>query len=210
YKMLKSFEKENVPHPWFYLVSEVETLKEIQSEIEYPCICKPIDSSGSRGVILVESQNQLEKSVEYSLTYSNEKAVLIQEFMVGTEVSVEGIVNNGKVNILSITDKITTGAPHFVELGHSQPSHLDKTVQQQIKNVTKKAIKSLQINTGPIHVEIMMTKKGPKIIEVGARMAGDFISTHLVHYSTGVDFLEKVIKLACGKKINITKSVNHG
>src|SRR5699024_6969030 len=132
--------------------------------------------------------------------------VLIQEYLIGDEVSVEVIVDKNEIHILTITDKITTGAPHFVELGHSQPSILDDIIKNKISNVAKNAIKSLGINTGPVHVEIMVTDSGPKIIELGARMGGDFISTHLVPNSTGIDYMKNVVKLACSDDINLPQN----
>ena len=90
--------------------------------------------------------------------------------MTGHEVSVEIIAHNGEVNILAVTDKLTTGAPHFVELGHSQPSMLPPDDLEKIEKVAVRAVKAVGIADGPAHVEIMLTSDGPKMIELGARM----------------------------------------
>ena len=89
------------------------------------------------------------------------------------------------MHVIQITDKLTTGAPYFVEMGHNQPSLLPKNIQQQIEKVAKMAVKALGIQNGPSHTEIKVTSEGPKIVEIGARLGGDNITTHLVPLSTG-------------------------
>ena len=106
--------------------------------------------------------------------------IIVEEYMRGPEVSVETLAVNGKVTIVQITDKITTGQPHFVELGHSQPSSLSYEIQQQIRDITVAANEAIGIKDGPSHTEIIVTEKGPKIVELGARLGGDCISSHLV------------------------------
>ena len=130
--------------------------------------------------------------------------------MDGPEVSVEVMVVDGKVNILQITDKITTGAPHFVEMGHTQPSRLPDDTQRQIRKVADLACKSVGIDNGPAHVEMKVTPNGPVMIELGARMGGDNITTHLVPLSTGVDMVKATIMVALGEDPDIKSSLHCG
>ena len=139
---------------------------------------------------------------------SLDKLVIVEEFMEGKEVSVEAFVCEGRVIIVQITDKITTGAPHFVEMGHSQPSALDEAVIHDIKDVTIKAINALEIKGGPVHVEIIVTNDGAKIVELGARLGGDFIATNLVPLSTGVDLVAATINWALGKDVDLQSRDN--
>ena len=97
----------------------------------------------------------------------------------GRKILVQSISYNGKVNIIAITDKITTGAPHFVEMAHSQPSKLNESTKREIESLAVSAIKAIGINNGPAHTEIIVTSEGPKIVEIGARLGGDNITTHL-------------------------------
>lgn len=209
-EMIKTFEKYGVAHPWYFIIDSVNQLNRIESKIKYPCISKPIDSSGSRGVVLINKPKHLKKSIMYSLNYSSSNKVIIEEYMSGNEVSVEIIVVDGLVHVLAITDKITTGPPHFVEMRHSQPSNLGEHNISEISNLAKKAVSALNIMNGPAHVEIMLTENGPKVIELGARMGGDFISTHLVSLSTGIDMVESVIKLAIGEEVDLKPRIQKG
>lgn len=204
YDMINAFEDHQVPAPWFHLVRKYNDLIALKDKINYPCIMKPTDNAGSHGVVKIHSPEELVNNYEYSRACSRRGNVIIEEYLDGQEVSVEVMVVDGKVNIIQITDKLTTGAPYFVEMGHSQPSRLDQDIQNQIRDVAERACKAIGINQGPAHVEMKVTSQsGPKMIELGARMGGDNITTHLVPLSTGIDMVESTIKLALGEEINV-------
>lgn len=211
YEMIKAFEEHNVPAPWFYLVKNYEELLTLQDKITFPCIMKPTDNAGSHGVVKVHSYEELLSNYEYSHNCSRRGNVIVEEYLDGPEVSVEIMVTNGDINVLQITDKLTTEAPYFVEMGHSQPSRLDIVTQNQIKDVATKACKAVGIDKGPAHVEMKITSKnGPKMIELGARMGGDNITTHLVPLSTGIDMVASTIQVALGEQANVMPSLNCG
>ena len=203
YDMIKAFKEHDVPSPWFFVVDRLEELKAHKTDVTFPCIIKPTDNAGSHGVAKVYSFQELLDNYEYAHICSRHGKVIIEEFLDGPEVSVEVMVVNGDVNILQITDKITTEAPHFVELGHTQPSRLPLATQQAIREVTIAACKAIGIDKGPAHVEMKVTKRGPVMIELGARMGGDNITTHLVPLSTGIDMVGSTIKVALGEEPDI-------
>jgi len=210
YDMIKAFKAYGVPSPWYYDIDSYEDLKSLKGKVNFPCIMKPTDNAGSHGVAKVNSYEELLASYEYSHSCSRHGKVIVEEFLEGPEVSVEVMVVDGVVNILQITDKITTEAPHFVEMGHTQPSQLSDDTQQQIREVATAACKSLGINKGPAHVEMRVTSRGPVMIELGARMGGDNITTHLVPLSTGIDMVKATIKVALGEKPDIVPSLHCG
>ena len=209
-EMIKAFEANGVEHPWYYIIKDKKELDEVIDKITFPCISKPTDNSGSRGVMLINNKDELLESIEYSSSQGRSGSVIVEEYLTGNEVSVEIMTLDGKVNVLQVTDKLTTGAPHFVEMGHSQPSALPKETVDAIKDLAIRSVKAVGIKNGPAHVEIMMTKNGPRMIELGARMGGDCITTHLVPLSTGIDMVEATIKLACGEKVDIEPKLNCG
>lgn len=85
-------------------------------------------------------------------------------------------------------------------MGHCQPSAFSEEIKTAIETVAVQAIRAVGIGNGPVHVEMKVTQDGPKMIELGARMGGDFITTHLVPLSTGIDMMKLVIENACGEK----------
>lgn len=207
-KMRESLKSFGVPVPLFYKVDSLDKCIKAVNKIKdkgYKCILKPADNSGSRGIVLLPDFNEKTINIAYNYSKNNSrnKIVMVEEFMEGPEVSVETISVDGKCNIIQITDKITTGAPYFVEMGHSQPSQLPDSIKDKIKEITIAANKAIGIISGPSHTEIKITKNGPKIVEIGARLGGDNITTHLTPLSTGVDMVESCIKIALGEKPDI-------
>lgn len=209
-EMIKAFAANGVEHPWYFILSCPGDLETVIDKITFPCISKPTDNSGSRGVMLVHNEKELRESVKYSSNNGRSGRVIVEEYMQGQEVSAEIIVLNGDVTVLNVTDKLTTGAPHFVEMGHSQPSRLSADDVEKIKDLACRAVKAIGIKNGPAHVEIMLTKDGPKMVELGARMGGDCITTHLVPLSTGIDMVEATIRIACGESPDIKQKFSKG
>lgn len=211
-EMRQCLAQNNVPIPKFYRLKKKSEFDSTIQEFER-CIVKPVDSSGSRGVFLVNNtsnQRLLNEAFKHSKEFSRSGEIIIEEYMEGAEVSVEAISIEGKVHVIQITDKLTTGAPYFVEMGHSQPSQLSPIIQDNIKNTVIKAIKVLGIENGPSHTEVIVTNEGAKIVEIGARMGGDCITTHLVPLSTGIDMVECCIKCAIGEKPDLKRKWNKG
>jgi biotin carboxylase len=211
--MRECLKKHNIPIPMFF---KVKGYMNYLSTIQYftsKFIVKPVDNSGSRGVFMVEvnnDKNSIDYAYEYCRKYSRSGEIVVEEFMEGPEVSVETLSVDGGVHIIAITDKLTTGAPRFVEMGHSQPTHLSDMVKIQIEAVTAAAVKAIGIEDGPSHTEIIVTNEGPKIVELGARLGGDNITTHLVPLSTGVDMVKCCIDVALGLQLDLKRRFNMG
>lgn len=209
-EMIKAFKEHGVESPWFYIIENVTMLNALLPQLSYPCILKPTDNAGSRGVMLVKSVEELIEAYQYSVSQSRGGLVILEEYMTGPEVSVEVMVVDGEPHVLQVTDKLTTGAPYFVEMGHNQPSMLPTEDVDRIKDLACRAVKSVGINCGPSHVEIKLTPTGPKMVELGARMGGDCITTHLVPLSTGIDMIKATIDVSLGLTPDITPTLHKG
>lgn len=169
-------------------------------DFRYPVVVKPADRSGSRGVVKVMDEAAVEEAIRDAVGESFSGMAIVEEFIEGREVSVESISWKGRHYILAITDKVTTAAPHFVELAHHQPAILDDEIRKNLEKETIKALDALDIVYGAGHAEFKITDNGEIfVIEVGARMGGDFIGSHLVRLSTGYDFLKGVIDVALNR-----------
>lgn len=200
YLMRKCFAKSSVPSPKFTYIDINKGDEYNIIGFQFPLIVKPTDRSGSRGVEKVFDEVSLKTAVKRAQNESFSNSAIIEEFISGREISVESISFEGKHYILQITDKVTTGAPYFVEIEHHQPSSLDAHIQNRVKDIVVKALDALHIVYGASHAELKITKEGTiKVIEIGARMGGDFIGSDLVKLSTGYDFLGATIKCAMGE-----------
>ena len=197
--MRNAFAAANVPSPLFKCLTQgvSELVNEGISEMPLPLIIKPSDRSGSLGVVKVEKEEDLLPAIKAAQDYSFKHEAIVEQFIEGTEISVEFISYQGEHYPLQITDKVTTEAPHFVEIAHHQPANLSQAQYEEIYNLTKRALNSLGVTNGASHSEYRITKDGKiYVMEIGARMGGDFIGSDLVQLSTGYDFLRGVIEVA--------------
>jgi biotin carboxylase len=200
--MRKAFEKYGAPSPQSFCTVEVDEAWHFFTEVfDTNAILKPSRNSGSRGIAKIERGITKEKFIElYECAYqeSRDKQVLIEQYIDGPEFSVEIIVWNGNVNVLTVTDKKTTGAPHFVELGHNQPSCRTKEEIEILKAAAVAGVKALGVNNCACHAEAKLQDGKAYLMEIGARMGGDFISTVLTKLSTGVDMIAAAVNCALG------------
>lgn len=200
--MRKAFEKGNAPSPKSILTESAEDAwNHLQNDFSTDGILKPSRNSGSRGIAKVTRDMPKEdfvKAYNIALEESRDKSVLIEQFIEGPEFSIEIIVWNGKVNVLTVTDKKTTGAPHFVELGHNQPSCFSTEEVEILKAAAVVGVKALGVNNCACHAEAKLMDGKAYLMEIGARLGGDFISTELTHLSTGIDMIAAAINCALG------------
>lgn len=193
--MRQVFSTSGIPCPKYQKITAFDQL--IPKDLQFPVIVKPTDRSGSLGVTKVERIEELLAAVETALDCSFKHEAIVEEFIEGKEISVELISYQGIHYPLQITDKVTTGAPHFVELEHHQPADLTEEQYIEIYDLSKRALDALGVTNGASHSEYKITKEGKVyVMEIGARMGGDFIGSDLVQLSTGYDYLKGVIDVA--------------
>lgn len=200
--MREAFEAGNAPSPKSILTESAEDAwNHLQNDFSTDGILKPSRNSGSRGIAKVTrdmAKEDFVKAYDVALQESRDKSVLIEQFIEGPEFSIEIIVWDGKVNVLTVTDKKTTEAPHFVELGHSQPSCFSAEDVEKLKAAAVAGVKALGVNNCACHAEAKLMDGKAYLMEIGARLGGDFISTELTHLSTGIDMVAAAINCALG------------
>lgn len=200
--MRKAFEKGNAPSPKSILAQDAEDgWSRLQNEFDTDAILKPSRNSGSRGIAKVSrnmDKGDFIRAYDEALSESRDHSVLIEQFIEGPEFSIEMIVWQGDIHVLTVTDKKTTGAPHFVELGHNQPSCFSATDVETLKAAAVAGVRALGVNNCACHAEAKLMNGKAYLMEVGARLGGDFISTALTHLSTGIDMVAAAIDVALG------------
>lgn len=200
--MREAFEKYGSPSPKSFCFDNANVAWDcFCNELSNDAILKPSRNSGSRGIAKIEngiSRENFAELFERSKAESRDKTVMLEQFIEGPEFSVEIIVWNGIVNVLTVTDKITTEAPYFVELGHNQPSIYSSEIVEEIKRAAVSGVNALEVNNCACHAEVKVQDGKAYIMEIGARLGGDFISTELTHLSTGIDMVAAAINCALG------------
>lgn len=206
YAMRQAFRQAGDPIPGF-LEADEESVSDpaLTENLNYPLIIKPTDRSGSRGITLIRRPEELAGAAEAAFQESFEKRIMIEEYITGQEYSVEYVSYHGHHHFLALTFKNTTGAPHFIETGHHQPADISPRMLGKVQAVVEHALNTLEITDGASHSEIKIDGETIKIVEIGGRMGGDCIGSHLVPCSTGYDFTKMILDIACGKEPSFTK-----
>ncbi len=161
----------------------------------YPCVVKPCEGAAKVGVSFVNNASEFAKAIAYAKEAGKDE-FLVEEYIQGKELSVESISYNGQHYVIQITDKDSSGAPHFVELGHHQPAILPVAVEEKIKWVIPQLLTAIGYTDGASHIEIKYHGDTVYLIEVNLRGGGDEISNTLVQMSTGIDYLKCMIDVA--------------
>ena len=212
-KMRQALQSKGINIPQWQETCSVEQATQAVHDLASSVIVKPADSSGGRGVTLIKTNatdEDISQAFYKALTFSRQGVVMVEEFISGKEISVESITIDGKTEIVCITDKLTSEAPFFVEIGHSQPTQLSAAEIERVKQLTIAGVAALGIDNSPSHTEIRFSDDRPYIIEIGARLGGGFITSHLVPCSTGIDLVRASVQLAIGKIPDLQPQISKG
>ena len=202
-QMRRAFEEGGAPSPTSIAVATEHAALAAAAFIDGPMIVKPSRNSGSRGITFVPamaSANLLKAAFNHAMAESRDRAALVEQYVEGPEFSVEALIWRGRTEILALTDKLTTGQPHFVEMGHSQPTLLKAQDAIKVREAAILGIRALGLDGCAAHAEVKLSSDGPYLMEIGARLGGDFITTELVPRSTGVDMVAGAIRICLGEE----------
>lgn len=197
FNLRKICAENEIPVPFFAPAYSLEECQNACLSAGFPCVIKPMDSSGSRGVTLVNNKDEIEKSYNLARQYSK-SGILIEAFMHGLESSVEGFVLKDGACVVTMSDKIRTPPPYLLDTDVIFPTKYTDPLLSETKNMALKIMNSMHLNPTPFHMEVMMTPDGPRIVEVGLRGPGFKVFTHIIPKVTGVDVLAANIAVSFG------------
>ena len=188
-----------------YLVEDGTDIDALSERVKYPVMVKPCDGSGSRGASRVDRAEDFAEACRYAMDGSITKRAEVESFIFGNEYGVESFVENGNIHILAVMKKWMTEPPYYAELGHAVPSGLPEAVEEKVKNCVRGALVALGVNFGSVNMDLLITDEGGvHIIDIGARMGGNLIGSHIVPISSGIDYMGNMIKAAVGDKVDFT------
>jgi biotin carboxylase len=200
-----------VPVPRFRLVRLADDPAALGADVEYPCVLKPLALSASRGVIRANDPREfvaafrriaaILESVEAPLPDEARRALLVEEFIPGREVALEGLLIGGTLHGLALFDKPDPlDGPFFEETIYVTPSRLAQAVQAEIAAATRDACSALGLTEGPIHAELRLNERGPFVLEIAARSIGGLCSRTLT-FGTGLSLEELILCHALGRPL---------
>jgi len=183
--------------------------------LELPCVVKPLSLSASRGVIRADTPQQVQAACQriQSIISSEGLAddyvsshVLVETFISGPEVALEGLLHRGRLDVLAIFDKPDPlEGPFFEETYYITPSRHAAATRQEIIQCVRDACDGLGLREGPVHAEVRIGKSGCAIIEVAARTIGGECA-RLLNFGTGHSLEDLVIAHATGRPLSIERS----
>jgi biotin carboxylase len=197
---------DGVPGPkWLKLVRDIDFSSELMS-LKFPVIVKPSDSSGSRGVTKVKDLEALNSALTEAFNFSRLGIAVVEEFMRGTEFTVEVFCSNFECHVLMITQKIKVpGTDDTVARELFNPI-LESELELKISETVKSAFNSLNYRNGPGHAEIILMEDGKVgMVEVAARGGGFLIFDEMIPRSSGVDINRLTIESELGKNVKVPK-----
>jgi biotin carboxylase len=198
----------NVPSPRFKLYDMVDDPDQISGEVTFPCVVKPLLLSGSRGVIRANNRTEfkiafqrLGRMLARMNHIPDSTKILVEEFIPGVEVALEGILDREKLRILALFDKPDPlDGPFFEESIYVTPSRLAEAVQADIAACATQATAALGLRHGPIHAELRVNETGPWIVEIAGRSIGGLCSQTL-RFGPDISLEELILRQAIGLKI---------
>lgn len=202
-KMKLAFQKNSLLVPNFAEInSKTDLYKEIQNFDE--AVLKPTDNRGSRGVIRINQNSNIDKMYDYSIKFSRNKKLILEEWISGSQLSTESLVISGKTHLCGIADRnysnLKNTFPHIVEDGGETPSKHYSKIKNKLQKLLDLAATSIELKNGVIKGDIVLKNNKLYIIEVASRLSGGFFSTITIPLVYKINLIEKAILLSLGQK----------
>lgn len=185
-----------------------ENPNEIARQVNYPCVVKPLRLSGSRGVIRANDPKEfvaaflrLKRLLLSEGNAEEETSILVEDFIPGFEVALEGLLTDGQLKVLALFDKPDPlDGPFFEETIYTTPSRLPEQTQKEIARSVSIASASLGLRHGPVHAELRVNEQGPWMLEIAGRSIGGLCST-ILEFGSGMCLEELILRHAIGEEV---------
>lgn len=205
--MKEKWKKDGIPIPSFTIVKSANEVRKFARKVGYPVIIKPVDRSGARGVFLLEKHHKFEKYFSISKQMSFSKTVMAEEYLSGPQISTESIIYNNFSITPGFVDRNYNMneryLPQIMENSGDTPSILSKEDQKRVCALVERAARSLGVKKGVAKGDVVLTKNGPKMIEMAVRLSGGNFSDGFIPISIGVNIVSTIIDIAVGNKPNL-------
>jgi biotin carboxylase len=204
HRMRQLFAQAGVPSPWFKLFDLSAKAAQMADQVAYPCVLKPLGLSGSRGVIRANHPGEFRAAyarLRKLLARVGADKVLVEGYLPGGEVALEGLLTRGHLDVLALFDKPDPlEGPYFEETIYVTPSRLRVDVQQAIIDCATQAARALGLREGPAHAELRVNESGPWMLEIAGRSIGGLCSQTL-RFGTDLSLEELILRHALGMEI---------
>ncbi|MFL6136654.1 MAG: acetyl-CoA carboxylase biotin carboxylase subunit family protein [Frankiaceae bacterium] len=199
-----------VPQPRSVPVNSLEEAVAAAERVGYPAILKPRGYGASLGVVRVEDEDELRERFPFThdftlpdpVPFNSPERVLVEECVIGDEISVDSVIRDGVVTALFVGRKVVGYPPYAEEIGHFVDAEDPLLTDPVLTRILQDTHAALGFRDGWTHSEFMLTTDGPKVIEVNGRLGGDMIP-YLGKLATGIDPGPVAAAVACGLEPDI-------
>jgi biotin carboxylase len=198
--MRQALDARNIAHCRYRFARGEDAIRQAVRDVGTPCILKPVAGQASAGVVKLEAESGLAQALEWVGGSDIDRGVMVEEFLVGEEFSVEAISEGGRHHLVAITKKYIDEKT-FIEIGHVVPAPIDDAAKAAIESYTREVLTGLGFRDGPSHTELILTRGGLRIVETHTRLGGDKI-IDLVLHASGIDLYELVARQSVGMPIS--------
>ncbi len=204
-KMKEKFIKYGIPTARYFEARSLDDARDDAKKIGFPVMVKAVNTSGGRGISKAGNASELERAWEYAKKYTKKNdPIIIEEYLEGVEFGAQAFVYKGKVELICPHNDNVAPPPSNTPLGHSYPFfNLEKI--DEIERIVAEGIESLGIDNSAANIDLILTKEGPKILEIGSRMGATCLP-ELTSIYTGTDVTRECIKMAVGKRPNFIQT----
>jgi len=197
--MREAFASAGVPSPLFVCWSGTgDPRSSLVPGMAFPLVVKPVDNMGARGVRRVENARELVDACGAALPLSRSSRVIVEEYMEGPEFSLDAIVYKGTATVCGVADRLIRFPPSFVETGHTMPTGFPPDTVRAVESIFVAGIAAIGIDNGAAKGDIKLTRKGPMVGEIAARLSGGYMSGWTYPLASGVEVTEAALNIAVG------------
>lgn len=206
-EMKQALSKSNIPTAKFEIFRSQDELESVVRDFSFPVMVKAVDTSGSRGIVKVETVNDLLPAFNNAKRESKDDRIIVEEFLDGIEFGAQVVVVDNEVLDVIIHGDIVTSPPVCVPIGHYLPYEIENDLHSKTVELAKDTIRALGVNSAICNFDLMLVNDKPYIIEVGSRMGATCLPENIGHYHD-MDFYDLLIDIALGLPIEYKPSSN--
>jgi biotin carboxylase len=201
--MKETFSKHHVNTPKFLKVNNLGEAVDAFKFLSKPVVFKAVDSSGSRGISIVDSDSEINKAYKYAKMHTEQNYIVVEEYIKGLEFGAQSSIIDDKIQfILNHGDMLFQGDAN-VPIGHYVPIDLSAEIEKKIYDELEKCRIALKLNNCVINADFILRENSVLVLEIGAR-AGATALPELVSIHYGVDYYQYLIDLSLGLKPTLT------
>jgi biotin carboxylase len=206
----KRFKKAGLSQPAFEVVDNDRDAERAARKLGFPLVIKPVDNSGSRGVTVIKDASQLSEAYLTALQHIVKGQIILEQYIQGTELTVEGLSIKGEHHILAISDKFKPEGPYRVATQLAYPAAITPLQEKQVIALIRGALDAAEVDNTPTHSEVILTLDDPQLVEIGCRGGGFYVFTRVVEATSGYDIVGNWTRMCAGDPAEDVRIVKKG